>query len=301
MSGLIRRARIHPFAGESAPSLVIRAASLFSPVPSSVIAGLLGGATYAASSLYQVALAHSFGEFLGVPESEILRTMIYADQLGYMRLGSFSVQRTQVASGVRRTCPRLFIDDAPGAPPYDRLVWCIGVLDVDPDTGYPLIDVCPACSAQLLWSNTVHLDRCGSCGVTLSKTCSKQKPHVGPALSLSRLFASDAGTRASQRAQLTEEIRTWAEVDIISIVACLSKLIAGLDPCDSSHRLRAIASIFDGHESIVSILSQVLHQHRTDSSRCSDAIAYARLHAAIRRNVTERAGAYLSSLVECVR
>jgi hypothetical protein len=300
MSGLIRRARVHPFAGESAPSLVIRAASLFSPVPTSVIAGLLGGATYAASSLHQVALARSFGEFLGVPESEILRTMIYVDPLGYMRLGSFSVQRTQVASGVRRTCPRRFIDDAPAAP-YDRLVWCIGVLDVDPDTGYPLIDVCPTCSSKLLWSNTVHLDRCGSCGVSLPKICSLQKSRVGPALSLGRLFASDADTCASQRAQLAEEIRTWTEADIISIVACLSNLITGHGPCDSSHRLRAITSIFDGRDSILSILSQVLQQHRTHSSRWPDAIAYARLQVAIGRNTTKRAGAYLSSLVELVR
>jgi hypothetical protein len=300
MRGLIRRARVHPFAGESAPSLIIRAASVFSPAPSSVIAALLGGATYAANSLHQVALVPTIAEFLGVPEADILRTMIYVDQLGYTRVGSFSVHRTHFVSGVRRTCPRRFIDNA-SSTPHDRLVWSIGILDVDPDTGYPLIDVCPACGARLMWSNTVHMDRCGSCGVTLSKICTAQTPDLGPALLLSSLFSSDASTRASYRAQLTGELRTWTEADIISIVACLSKLIAGPNRYDSSHRLRAIASIFDGHESVEAILSEVLHQHQTDSSRWSDAIAYARLHAAVCRNVTERASTYLSSLLHLVR
>jgi hypothetical protein len=300
MNGGVRRVHVHPFPDESAPSLLIRAASLLSPLPSSVIAKLLGGESYAASSAHRVSLAQSLADFLGVPEAEVLRTMTCVDEHNYVRLGSFLLQLNQLASGIRRTCPRRFADDG-AAPPYDRLVWCIRILDVDPDTGNPLICVCPDCGTKLLWSNTVHLDRCGSCHVTLSSVSPRHARDLGPALSVARLFASDPATRARQRAQLPEEIRTWPEGDIISPVECLSNLLAHNARPDACYRERAITSVFQGRDAIISILSQTVRQYRTRTSRWTDAIAYARFNVAMRHNATLMVASYLSSLMEFVR
>lgn len=300
MSGTVRRVHVRPFPDESAPSLLIRAASLLSPLPSSVVAELLGCEGYAASSMHRVSLAQSLANFLGVSESEVLRTMACVDERNCVRLGSFSLQLNQLAFGIRRTCPRRFADGAP--PPYDRLVWCIRILDVDPDTGYPLIWACPDCGTRLLWSNTVHLDRCGSCQVTLSNASRGHAPYLGPAaLSFARLFASDPATRALQRAQLPEEIRRWPEADIISLVECLSKFLAHNTPPDACYREQAITTVFQGRDAIVSILSQAVRQYRSHDPRWTDAITYARLNVFIRRNVTELGATYLNALMEFAR
>lgn len=297
MSGATKRAHVTRFPDESAPSLLIRAAELLSPSPSSVIASLLGRESYAASSVHCTSLAKSFADFLGVTEPEVLRTMISMDEHNRVRLGSFSLEPSQLATGIRRTCPRRFAEDSPD-PPYDRLVWCIRILDVDPDTGYPLICSCPNCATKLFWSNTVRLDRCGSCHTKLSDACIKHVADLGPALSLAKLFASNLTTRTQQRAQLPEEVRKWPEADIVSLVDSLSTLLADDSQLGASSRELAITSLFQGQDAIVLLLSQAVEQYRSRDHRWTQTITYARLKLLIQRNATGLAATYLNSLTK---
>jgi hypothetical protein len=278
--------RIRPFDGESAASLVSRASALLSPAPATVVAALLGRETYLASAVHSASAAGILADFLGLSESDVVKTMVIRRDDGNVGVGPFSLRADQVTFGQRRTCPRRF---AEFSEPHDKLDWCIRALDVDPDTGYPVISTCPNCGSEMLWCDTRDLDRCAVCSARLSKACGSHHPDTGYARSIAKLFSSEESVRVRQRRKLPSEMETWTEADILSFVECLATLEARSNQVDAWCRTVAIKSLFGGRSAIANRIERTLEFYRTGSPRTASAIAYARLNVIIRGCATQRA------------
>jgi hypothetical protein len=272
--------RIRPFDGESAASLIVSA--------------LLGRDTYLASAIHSDQTAEFLAEFLGVSKSDVAKTMACRRDDGTIGIGPFSLRADQVAFGPRRTSPRLFADFS---EPHDKLVSCIRALEVDPDSGYPLISTCPACGGDLLWCDTRDLDRCSVCAARLSKACASHSPDTGYSRSFAKLFSSDVSVRIRERRKLPAEMETWTEADILSFVDCLAALEARSNQVDAWCRSTAIKSVFGGQAAITDRIRRALEFYRTGSPQTATAIAFARVNLIIRRCATQRAAGSLLDLL----
>ncbi|HEV7599187.1 MAG TPA: hypothetical protein VGO49_02890 [Bradyrhizobium sp.] len=102
--------------------------------PATIVSALLGRETYLASAVHSVRAVEALAEFLGLSQSDVLKTMAFRKQNGNVGIGPFCLRADQLVFGRRRTSPRRFADFS---EPHDKLVWCIRALDVDPDSGYP--------------------------------------------------------------------------------------------------------------------------------------------------------------------
>jgi hypothetical protein len=289
-----KTARIRPFDGESAASLISRASALLSPAPATIVAALLGRETYLASAAHSASAVGILADFLGISESDVAKTMVSRREDGNVGLGPFSLRADQIAFGQRRTYPRRFADFS---EPHDKLVWCIRALNVDPDTGYPLISACPNCAGEMLWCDTRDLDRCAASSARLSKACVSHYPDTGYSQSFAKLFASEESIRIRERRKLPAEMETWTEADILSFVDCLAALEARLNQVDAWCRSTAIKSVFGGRAAIADRISRALEFYRTGSPRTATAIAFARVNLIIRRCATQRAAGSLLDLL----
>lgn len=286
--------RIRPFDGESAASLISRASALLSPAPATIVAALLGRDTYLASAIHSDQTSESLADFLGVSKSDVVKTMACRRDDGTFGIGPFALRADQVAFGPRRTAPRLFADFL---EPHDKLVSCIRALDVDPDSGYPLISTCPACGGDLLWCDTRDLDRCSICATRLSKACASHSPDTGMSWLFAKLFSSDVSVRIRERRKLPAVMETWTEADILSFVDCLAALEARSNQVDAWCRSTAIKSVFGGQAAITDRIRRAFEFYRTGSPRTANAISFARLGLIMRERATPRAARSLIDLL----
>jgi hypothetical protein len=233
-------------------------------------------------------------DFLGVSESEVVSTMACRREDGNLDIGPFSLRADQVVFGQRRTCPRLFADFS---EPHDKLVGCIRALEVDPDSGYPLISICPACGGHLLWCDTHDLDRCSVCATQLSKVCAFHRPDTGLSWSFAKLFSSAPSVRIRERRKLPSEMETWTEADILSFVGCLAALEVRSHQIDAWCRSTAVKALFGGRAAIVDRIRRAFEFYRTGNARTANAIAYARLNVIIRERATTRAAHSLLNML----
>jgi hypothetical protein len=109
-----------------------------------------------------------------------------------------------------------------GIPPYQRLSWVIRVNRYDPVSFAPIIDRC-ACGCELLWSETVRIDECPSCGSYLwDGMFGHAEPQDIEAVQfLGALFNESAPRRVEARCSLPTLIAHWTEGDLLEFFEIL--------------------------------------------------------------------------------
>lgn len=293
-----RRARIIPLPGESASSLVFRAASTFSAFPPGVVRALLGDSSFLASAVHRSNLVKSISEFAGVPESAINNTMAYRcdETTNCIKLGDFFLRPGQIKLTPRKVAPACFREDIRGGgTAYHRLIWCVCALDVDPDTGFPLIETCAACCRALAWINLSEQEQCGFCNHSLIvDACTTATRNVVSDF-YAGLFQSSADRRSEFRATLPASVSDWPEMDIITLTECLSCLRSA--SAGQIGESRTISAILAGPAAITSLLSDILETYRVLGGRFANAIGVASLTAAITRSSAPRVTAFLLPLL----
>lgn len=211
-----------PLEGESASSLLLRAASTLSPVSGLVVEGLLGDAEAVASAVHRHDSIDAIVSNLGVERDALQRTMIHREG-DNLRVGPFVVRTQDIDQTHRRVCPAVLRNDAlQGRSPYQRLNWAIRVLRFDADSGGSIIDRC-GCGRDLLWRETTRIDECPSCGCLLWEAApSDRECQDGEAVRfLNQLFSDRAARRQEARSALPSEISEWTEADLLELFETL--------------------------------------------------------------------------------
>ena len=211
-----------PMEGESASSLLLRAASLLSPFPGLIFKNFLGDAEAIASAVHRHDTVDAIASSLGVEQTALGRSMIHRAGHG-LRVGPFIVRTQDIDQTHRRVCPAVLrADHESGVPPYQRLSWVIRVIRYDPVSSAPIIDRC-ACGCELLWSETVRIDECPSCGSRLWESLLGQsEPQDVEAVHfLGALFAESKACRDEARASLPPLVAHWTEGDLLEFFETL--------------------------------------------------------------------------------
>jgi hypothetical protein len=211
-----------PMDGESACSLLLRAASLVSPFPSLVVEHLLGDADAIASTVHRHDVIDAIASSFGIDETVLEGTMIHKAEPG-LRIGPFVVRTRDVDQTRRRVSPQALRSDRDnGEPPYQRLTWTIRAIRHDPTSSAPIIDRC-GCGCDLFWSQTVLIEECPSCGSLLwESTRGEREPQDGEAVQfLGGLFSSSMAHRDDARSRLPPLIAQWTEGDLLEFFETL--------------------------------------------------------------------------------
>jgi hypothetical protein len=211
-----------PMEGESASSLILRAASLLSPFPGLILKNFLGDAEAIASAVHRHDTIDVIAVVLGVEQTDLKRSMIHRAGHG-LRVGPFIVRTQDIDQTHRRVCPAVLrADQESGVPPYQRLSWVIRVIRYDPVSSAPIIDRC-ACGCELLWSETFRIDECPSCGSRLLESMLGQaEPRDIEAVQfLGALFNESEPRRVEARCCLPTFIAHWTEGDLLEFFETL--------------------------------------------------------------------------------
>jgi hypothetical protein len=148
-------------------------------------------------------------------------------------------------------------------PPYHRLVWSIAPLNWDPETRSRIIDYCPACRAELLWSNARDVRTCASCGCDLCTVVSDAASPCAHDEVLMQLFHPDPAMRHAHRSTLAECVRSFGEGDLIDLlevlsdVSCLVRTGAAKNPM-AIDRSRAVSVLSTGEEALFDLLGSAI-------------------------------------------
>ena len=198
-----RAVSLLPMEGESACSLLLRAAALVSPFPSLVVKHFMGDAEALASAVHRHDAIDPIASSFGIDEATLINTMIHKADTG-LRVGPFVVRARDVDQTRRRVCPAVLRTDRDtGIPPYQRLNWVIRVVRYDETSFAPIIDRC-GCGCDLFWSQTVRVEECPSCGSLLwESTRGEAEPQDAEAVQfLGALFSSSEARRNDARSRL---------------------------------------------------------------------------------------------------
>jgi hypothetical protein len=218
-----------PMDGESASSLLLRAASLLCPFPGLVIKSLFGDAEAIASAVHRHDAIDPIASSFGIDEATLINTMIHKADTG-LRVGPFVVRARDVDQTRRRVCPAVLRTDRDtGIPPYQRLNWVIRVVRYDETSFAPIIDRC-GCGCDLFWSQTVRVEECPSCGSLLwESTRGEAEPQDAEAVQfLGALFSGSEARRGDARSRLPSSIAQWTEGDLLEFFETLG-LFSQLD------------------------------------------------------------------------
>jgi hypothetical protein len=253
-----------PMEGESACSLLLRAASLVSPFPSLVVKNLLGDAEAIASAVHRHDAIDAIASSFGVDEATLEGTMMYKADPG-LRIGPFVVRTRDIDQSRRRVCPQVLRTDRDiGEPPYQRLSWTIRAIRHDPTSFAPIIDRC-GCGCDLLWSQTVVIEECPSCGSLLwESTCGESEPQDAEAVQfLGHLFSSSVARRDDARSRLPPLIAQWTEGDLLEFFETLGlfshlEVLTRLPRADIEVWVRAVGirAALEGMEAIRELIGR---------------------------------------------
>jgi len=211
-----------PMEGESASSLLLRAASRLSPFPGLIFENFLGDAEAIASAVHRHDAVEAIASSFGVEQTALRRSMIHRADHG-LRVGPFIVRTQDIDQTHRRVCPAVLRGDREsGVPSYQRLGWVIRVVRYDSVSSAPIIDRC-ACGCQLLWSETVRIDECPACGSHLWESMPGQaEPRDIEAVQfLGALFSESEPRRVEARCSLPTIIAHWTEGDLLELFETL--------------------------------------------------------------------------------
>jgi hypothetical protein len=217
-----RAVSLAPMEGESACSLLLRAAALVSPFPSLVVKRLLGDAEALASAVHRHDVIDPIAFNFGVDEAALINAMIHKADTG-LRVEPFVVRARDVDLTRRRVCPEVLRTDRDtGNPPYQRLSWVIRVVRYDETSFAPIIDRC-GCGCDLFWSQTVRVDECPDCGSLLweSPPAVGQPQDAEAAQFLGALFSGSEARRSDARSRLLPSIARWTEGDLLEFFETL--------------------------------------------------------------------------------
>jgi hypothetical protein len=264
-----------PMEGESASSLLLRAASLLCPFPGLVVKTLLGDAEAIASAVHRHDAIDPIASSFGIDEAALVNTMIHKVDAG-LRIGPFVVRTRDVDQTRRRVCPEVLrADRDTGMPPYQRLSWAIRVIRYDPTSFGPIIDRC-GCGCDLFWSQTVRVDECPSCGSPLwESTRAEGKPQDLEAVQyLGALFSPSAHHRNDARSRLPPSIAQWTEGDLLEFFETLGlfsrlEVLARLPREDVEVWVRAvgIGAALDGMEAVRELIGHTFDEPPVGAER----------------------------------
>jgi hypothetical protein len=174
--------------------------------------------------------ARAFARVNAIPDEAVEATMLLpapGESLGRVRYHGLVLDRDQIETAVMRIAPgRLAKDLAAGDEPWQRYLWSIRCLPLDPETGETLLDRCPACGSPFWWRDVREMTRCPnlSCGLQLTSLPVQRLRGAGLRAfrSLSDLFCP--GQDANARAGLPEAVRAWPMADIVDLIEWLARL-----------------------------------------------------------------------------
>lgn len=302
MSGKGKRVRVVPQPGESAASLVVRAAETMSPYPAAMVGLLAGKAEFLASTMNRGDLADTIAEFAGVTTEEVRGTMILPDEKvpGLVRLQDFLLRQDQIMHSPLRVAPAcLRSDTEDGLPPFHRLKWSVRALDNDPDTGHPLSSRCGRCHRNLSWAKVGSFGECHDCGRRIWSE-SDGAVRMNPAAQFcADLFACDGERRSAFRQRLPKEVREWSEADLLSLLEAVSLLCCV--PETQRAKDAAAETVLDGPRAIAELMDRRVASYKVPSSRLSNLAAVARLCCEVDRSRSRRTREFLHRLVGAVR
>jgi TniQ len=288
-----RQTKFAPLPGESLPSLLIRAASTLAAFPQDVVHDLLGHPEHLASAATRVDRMEMLAEYLNVPPSELIPTMLLPDdnRPGHVRLGDFVFRSDQV----RQTPVRLAFDTLRNDnDPYHRLIWGVDALCTDPDSGAPLEDRCAFCSAHFGWSAAVALARCHGCGGDATRMPANSTGLIdAKAEFCAKLLSSSIQLRSDFRSTLPDAVKTWPEADLLEMVDALQEL--GPSGASTSD---AVKALHQGQNAMVTLLADRLSEMRREFPRLSSLVAFANLNVRVNRLRSLRVRSFLALALE---
>jgi hypothetical protein len=288
--------------GESAASLVLRAAVAMSPYPAAVVGRLLGRANYLASTMNRSELADAIAAFAGLAQADVMQTMLrlHEEDAGLLRVGDFVLRPDQIMQTPLRLAPGcLQADLASGTEPYHRLIWAVRSLERDPDTGAPLSGRCSNCRVSIAWENLRELGRCSHCrrpSWVVDQT-QAQQPAEAAAFRIA-LFRSSPFERAEFRRRLPVQTERWPEADILSLLDAVAALHSAPDTGSAADA--AASSILGGTDDLIGVMRQRMASYKVPHGWLSIVAAVARLTGDVDRSPSRKTREFLKRLIGAV-
>jgi hypothetical protein len=213
--------------GESASSFVLRLANFLSVKPDRFLRAYLGDERTLASAIYQYGKADLLGEASGLDRKTLSAAFVRRspDMIGETSVLDFIVAERHIDQTTRRVSPAALARDvAAGRPPYHRLIWSLGDLRFDPETGSALISACDHCGRILLWEDCFEPGSCGRCGRPLWLAAAPEVTMTPYDLLVCDLFHPDATIREARRSKLAAPLVVWTEGDLLDLLHTLRRI-----------------------------------------------------------------------------
>ncbi|WP_426418099.1 hypothetical protein [Bradyrhizobium genosp. A] len=294
-----------PMEGESASSLVLRAATVVSPFPGLVVESLFGDAEAIASAVHRHDVANDIASSFGLEETALREMMVLHSENG-LKIGPFTVRPRDIDQARRRVCPEVLrADRVAGIPAHQRLSWAIAPLRHDPETGEQIVDRC-GCGRELLWSQTIQIDECPGCGSLLwETTIGKRPPQDLEAVQfLAELFSSSEAQRQRFRLLLPTRIAQWTEGDLLELFETIGlfsqlEVLIRLPREDSEIWTRAVGirAALEGMDGLRSLIGHAFDDPPTQADRLWSARRIGFANLAINRCPSAPVRALLSDLL----